>query len=534
MSLFFVNRWSVFIPNRKPGIRFYRIGIVIPCVLVLFSLSACRESSPNEPEQVNNSLTISVTTPNVISGSSVQLTATLIGDDGTAKDVTAQATWSVSPSSAGEVNLNGLFKVFQNQIGIVTIQADYKSEKASTDIQIDPRAVAFAISPAMPNLEAGVELRLKVFASWEDGTEAIVSTGISWQVTPGVAAEIDAEGLLRTIPGMTGSETVSAIFQVYSSTSEVNIQAVYLERFEMINIDAGKFIMGDNSDSAYSRSGTVHDQRPEHEVFLDAYALGKYEITNAQYVVFLNSALAREDILVDAGQVKKKKPPHRFMFITRVNDFPQDPAVPVYIRFNESSEVSQFEVVPGFENHPVIQLTWFGAEEFCRFYDLRLPTEAEWERAARADRRLEYGTTDGTLSHDLANYYGTDGQDTYEFVAPVGSFPANPWGFHDLCGNALEYAFDFYDETYYQNSPTKNPTGPGPVLETGIPDPNLWYVTRGGSWLSGATTPFYKLFVFDEFWLRSGFRGTKHQANEEDPTAAGGVQVGVRVARSLP
>ncbi|NIR46949.1 formylglycine-generating enzyme family protein, partial [candidate division KSB1 bacterium] len=164
-----------------------------------------------------------------------------------------------------------------------------------------------------------------------------------------------------------------------------------------------------------------------------------------------------------------------------------------YIEFVEFGEFDRYRACPGFEEYPVIRLSWYGAAAFCDFYGLRLPTEAEWELVSRGGQQFEYGTANGTISHDLANFLGTGGMDTFEGLAPIGSFPANPFGLHDLCGNAAEYVFDIFDFQFYGMSPSHNPFGPGPAKPLGrLPaagrplcrDGGPKVVWRGGHWLS--------------------------------------------------
>jgi len=287
-----------------------------------------------------------------------------------------------------------------------------------------------------------------------------------------VAATIDANGLVTTIAGASGEETITARKFGFESESKLEVQAIYTPRFEMVTIPAGSFQMGSDNGQ--------NSERPQHEVFLDAYEIGKFEITNAQYAEYLNEAMSRGDLIAEFEFIVAQRGPFRFLHYTDLNgELDLDGAF--FIRHVTLGGDNSFEVTSGYEEHPVIRMSWYGAAAFCEFYGYRLPTEAEWEKAARGGQQLEYGTVDGTISHDLANYAGVDGNDSYEIFAPVGSFPANPFGIHDMSGNAKEFVFDIYDASYYSQGVNQNPLGPEPHIRIGallqIP-----VVLRGGSW----------------------------------------------------
>jgi formylglycine-generating enzyme required for sulfatase activity len=123
--------------------------------------------------------------------------------------------------------------------------------------------------------------------------------------------------------------------------------------------------------------------------------------------------------------------------------------------------------MPGFndgwhkKSHPMVKVTWDEAGEFCRWSGGRLPTEAEWEHAAR-------GGVDGLKypwgndrSHDQANYWRTGGDDHWRYTAPVASFPPNAYGLYDMAGNVYEWVADWFSEDYYAASPAVDPAGPG-------------------------------------------------------------------------
>ena len=163
------------------------------------------------------------------------------------------------------------------------------------------------------------------------------------------------------------------------------------------------------------------------------------------------------------------------------------------------------------DDEAVIFVNWFEAQAFCRWLSdkeglhYRLPTEAEWEYAARGGlSRMRFPWGD-TISHDRANYY-SDGRYFYDisptrglhpdwndgqfpYTAPVGAFAANNYGLYDIAGNVWEWCNDIYDPDYYDNSPSQNPTGPL--------DGNK-YVLRGGAWAYDAS--FARLAYRGNYW----------------------------------
>jgi len=190
----------------------------------------------------------------------------------------------------------------------------------------------------------------------------------------------------------------------------------------MVLIPAGEFEMGSNAGR--------NDEKPVHTVYLDAFYMDKYEVTNAQYKKFMDATGYKAPALWD------------------------DP------RFNDPQ-------------HPIVGVDWNDANEYCKWAGKRLPAEAEWEKAARSGLvRKEYPWGD-TLSHEDANYEGTGGKDKWEYTSPVGSFAPNGYGLYDMVGNVYEWCADWYDENYYASSPKLNPMGPGSGKER---------VFRGGSW----------------------------------------------------
>jgi len=208
----------------------------------------------------------------------------------------------------------------------------------------------------------------------------------------------------------------------------------------MVLIKAGKeFMMGSTNGGS--------DEKPVHKVYLDDFYMDKYEVTSTQYCQFLNEKGNQSE----GGAT--------WLNITDFN---------CRIRKQDGKYVPE----TGYENHPVGLITWYGAAAYAEWAGKRLPTEAEWEYAARGGlERQEYPWGD-SINNTMANYNNNVGDST-----PVGKYPANGYGLYDMGGNVYEWCADWYDAGYYTNSPYENPVGP----ERGD-----YRVMRGGCWISAS------------------------------------------------
>ena len=207
--------------------------------------------------------------------------------------------------------------------------------------------------------------------------------------------------------------------------------------------------------------GREHNEKPVHSVYVDAFYMDKYEVTNAQYAEFLNA-----------------KGKH-----AEEGKHPEDDITWYHI----GEDRSQIEFVSGkyrarkvYANHPVTYVSWYGAMAYAEWAEKRLPTEAEWEKAARGGLAgLEY-PWGNTLVSTKANYNKHINDTT-----AVGKYTANRYGLFDMAGNVSEWCLDEYNANFYSVSPARNPLSGANSIEELInnyQDVKSSRVMRGGSW----------------------------------------------------
>lgn len=220
----------------------------------------------------------------------------------------------------------------------------------------------------------------------------------------------------------------------------------------MVRIPAGEFRMGSNDKEA------SRDEAPVHTVYVDAFYIDKYEVTNAQYKKF-----------VDANPAwRKDRIPAQY----HAGGYLQDWTGNNYPR--------------GKDNHPVVYVSWYAAMAYAKWAGNRLPTEAEWEKAARGGlvgKKYPWGNSTYFVE---ANYEGgLEGRGT----TPVGDYSPNGYGLYDMAGNVEEWCLDAYEPNFYARSPHANPIAGGNSIKqlldnyTGI---KANRVLRGGAWDDGA------------------------------------------------
>ena len=227
----------------------------------------------------------------------------------------------------------------------------------------------------------------------------------------------------------------------------------------LVLIQGGAFLMGDDSPG---------DHAPVHEVFIDAFYMTRFEVTNAHYGRFCQ----------ETG--------HRLPFFW---------------------EMVGFRCGPEYPDHPVVGVSWRDAQAYANWCGMRLPTEAEWEYAARGGLVGRLYPCGDTLEPVHGNFAKSDQR------GPVaaGRYAPNGFGLYDMQGNVVEWVSDWYAPDYYQDSPAANPTGP----ESG-----RFRVIRGGGWHSGAyCNRVYFRNALPPNWLdfNLGFRCVKQVLGTQAP-----------------
>jgi len=256
--------------------------------------------------------------------------------------------------------------------------------------------------------------------------------------------------LLVTSTSVVSPPTATKIFVAPTPTENSNQKL--LESMVMISIPAGEFIMGAGNNDGKAKE----DERPQQVVYLDQYWIDSTEVTAGMYMECVKAGICNLDA-----------------FFARTTD--------------DMLSLGDYYTNPKYENFPAVDVSWADANRYCEWAGKRLPTEAEWEKAARGtDGQLyPWGNQwqESALNFCDLNcpndYRDNSANDQYQYRAPVGSFSAgkSAYGLFDMAGNVWEWVADWYSESYYANPPSDNPTGPSSGTDR---------VVRGGGWDSTA------------------------------------------------
>ena len=306
----------------------------------------------------------------------------------------------------------------------------------------------------------------------------------------------------------------------------------------MVLIPGGVFSMGGDGDG-------WKDEFPKHNVEIDSFWMDINEVTNNQFLEFVNSTgyITTAERNIDWNQMKKDLPPNTpkpddsYLVPSSLVFFPTSGAVNLndvsqWWRFINGANWRQPQGpgsnIDGKGNHPVVHVSWFDAIAYCEWAGSRLPTEAEWEYASRGgiiDATFSWGNEDldeGKLKANTWNgnfpYYNSK-DDGFIYTADVRSFEPNGYGLFDMSGNVWEWCSDWYDENYYYSVSeilSINPQGPPKSYDSNEPYAQK-KVSRGGSFLC------HKSYC-------TGYRNSMRMKSTPDTSS---MHTGFRTVRSL-
>ena len=316
------------------------------------------------------------------------------------------------------------------------------------------------------SVKAGETVKLEVVAHDADGDEL----SYSWEVSAGTVDSVGVwsvptEATRATVLVRVGDGVNSAV-----ASSPISVEIVAppgsLVPQGMVLIPAGEFQMGSNDPEA------ENDEQPVHTVYVDAFFMDEHEVTNLEYQEFLlaNPEWQREEIdskFHDGDYLKLWRG-------IRGNDYPKGKA-----------------------DHPVVHVSWYAAMAYAEWMGKRLPTEAEWEYAARgglAGKKYPWGDDDIIIVELVeqgdvfdfdsakANYGNVFGDTT-----SVGNYPPNGYGLYDMAGNVWEWCLDEYNRDFYSMSSRENPLSGADSVDwiiNNFTSVQTFRVLRGGSWSS--------------------------------------------------
>lgn len=404
-------------------------------------------------------------------------------------------------------------------------------------------AAAVTPTPTAPGVPTGLvavagagEVGLTWSAPAGDGGSAITEYVVYRRETTGLLTELGRTAAAVTsyadeglAAGTTWVYAVAAVNEVgEGGQSDEASATALLFIVETVTVPAGTFTMG-----ATDTEGGYGNEFPRHEVTLSSYDVGKFEVTNGEYAAVLNWALAKGYLKGDAaGNPYVGGPVYADGKMLLGISSPYCQIAFADGAFTAKSAPSSSVPVP-MADHPVVMVSWYGAVAFCTWLSesaglrpwygvssepwelrpplapngYRLPTEAEWERAAAWDgaavpspKHFAYGVSADTIDGTRCNYAEANplGLSMYPYTVPVGSYDGragtldspSPVGCYDMCGSVWEWCHDWY--ALYTVDPQENPLGPSS---------GSYRLLRGGSWFN------------DEPQCRAAYRTNESPAN---------------------
>ena len=345
------------------------------------------------------------------------------------------------PDNRGRSNLLYLF-IGLLILGVVLIAGGiYYVYRPSSDIEKPRQEVA-----QITDTDTVTQLPTPTFTSTLEPNLVIDEPETNTPLVPTATEEIIITNTTSPYPSETPVPTPTKTAEPENQPISMEINPV--DEAEYVLVPAGEFLMGSEPGKDPFFWGA---EGPEHTVYLDKYWIYRTEVTNEMY------QLCVED---------QKCPRPQYLYSVDAEDYYGNPE---------------------YDDYPVIHVTFTHAQSYCNWAGGKLPSEAQWEKAARGSEGYMFPWGDDPPDVDLVNLCdsscarGSEREnhfsDGYPGTSPVGSFPngASPYGALDMAGNVWEWTFDYFQSTYYSISPNENPKGPATGTTRTI---------RGGSWFN--------------------------------------------------
>ncbi len=297
----------------------------------------------------------------------------------------------------------------------------------------------------------------------------------------------------------------------------------------MVWIPGGYFSMGTNTanESLCQKKGITSDCLPIHKVYVDGFWMDEHEVTNAEFAAFIK-ATGYKTIAEVAPTIQEfpTARPENLVAGSVVFDPPlTNVSLDNYLQWwsyirdaNWKHPMGAESTIAGKENYPVVHVAWEDAMAYAKWAGKRLPTEAEWEFAARGGKSgqpFEWGKEFIVNGQQIANTFQGEfpnidtGNDGFKGLSPIKQYPKNGYGLYDMTGNVWEWCSDWYDEDYYQKSTVeiRNPKGPSTTNDSTEPG-IMKKVHRGGSFL--CTEQYCSRFIMGTRGKGEWRTGTNH------------------------
>lgn len=410
-----------------------------------------QEPEPQEPASAQ-STTGSMTVKSNVSKAKVYIGGKYQGETPVTKTLEA-GNYEIEVRKDGYITGKETVRVERDKSKTVSLLLD----KASGTIKIssDPTGAKIYLDGAYTDTTPGTIADLKPgsykIKVTKDGYREYTA---NVRVTEGQEAEVSAE--LEELPKKKSASSSGGVIASGSKQSYTDPTT----GMEFVLVKGGSFQMGDSFGDGES------DEKPVHEVSVNDFYMGKYEVTVGQFRKFVNDTGYRTEAEKGDG-----------CYVPKSGSWSKDSSK----NWKDSGYTQD-------ESHPVVCVSWNDAKAYADWQsrqtgkNYRLPTEAEWEYAAKAGTQTRNFW--GNNKDDACRYANVsnkgratgdvhDCDDGYTYTSPVGSFQPNGFGLHDMIGNAWEWTNDWYDSGYYGKSPRNNPTGP---------NSGTYRVLRGGSW----------------------------------------------------